>query len=106
MPSARRVADLHPWPAELLDPAVLPDPYRVVEGAMPFAVLLRDDDDRELLEPQRDVEPPEAVAVVVHRSTGRLAVADGADAPGTVAAADPGVGVDGELLAVDAEYAA
>src|SRR4051794_40134511 len=72
---------------------------------MSVAVLLCDQHDRELLEPQRDVEPPEAEVVGVRRPTGRLAVPDRPDAPRPVTAAEPGVRVDRELLAACAQAA-
>src|SRR3954447_2170263 len=95
------VVDLHPRPAELVHTTVAPDPDRVVERPVAGAVLLCDQHDGELLEPQRHVEPPEAETVVVHRSAGRLTLADRADAPRPVAAADPHVRRDLGVGAVD-----
>src|SRR4051812_8804524 len=98
MPGAGAVVDLHARPPELVDAPVPPHPHRVVQGAMPLAVLLRDQHDRELLEAQRHVEPPEAETLVVRRPSRGLGLADGTDAPRTVAAAEPGVRVDAHLV--------
>src|SRR5690606_1828747 len=97
------VADLDLGPAELLDPPVGPHPHGVVEGAVPVGLLLDDDDQREALEAQRYVEPPEPGRGVVRRPARRLGLADGADAPGAVAGADPAVGRDREVLALHAD---
>src|SRR5205085_1127645 len=72
---ARAVAKVDARPAELLDPAVGPHAGRVVERAEAVGPFLHDDDDREVVEAQRDVQPPETgVAGLVERG-GRLALA-------------------------------
>ena len=86
------VADLDPRPAELLDPAVLPDPGAVVEGAVAVRGLLDDD--------ARRRSPRTASArraTTCPRTPGRPAcpagrrLADRADAPRPVPGADPAV---------------
>src|SRR5690349_19226866 len=103
MARAGSVVDLHPRPAELVDPAIAPDPDGVVERAMTAAVLLRDQHDRERLEPQRHVEPPEAEVIAVRRPSRRLGLADRADTPRAIPAAEPRVRRDLRLGAVDDE---
>src|SRR3954447_134751 len=97
------LVDLPPRPAELVHPTVAPDPDRVIQRPMAGAVLLCDQHDGELLEPQRHVEPPETETVVVRRPAGGLALADRADAPRPVAAADPDVRRDVGVGAVDVQ---
>ena len=98
--------DVDQRPAELLDPAVLPDPGAVVERAVAVGALLDDQADGELLELHRDVEPPHALERRVGRRSRRLRLPHGADPPGAVPAAEPGGRVDGDLLAVDHDGAA
>ena len=102
---AAAIGDVDLWPAELLDPPVGPHPGGVVEGAEPVGQFLDDHDDRELLEGHRDVEPPEPVQGLIGVATGRLALADGPDAPRTVAGAEPGGRIDGDLLALEPDGA-
>src|SRR4051812_3869987 len=106
MPGPGPIVDLDARPAQLVDPAVLPDADRVAERAVPGAVLLRDDHDGEAVEPQRHVEPPEAEVGVVRGPSGWLGLADRADAPRAVPRPHPGVRRDRDLLAVDPQDAA
>ena len=48
---AGAVVDLHPRPAQLLDPSVGEHPTRVVETAVAVGALLQDDHQREVVEP-------------------------------------------------------
>ena len=99
---SRAVPDVVHRPAELFDPAVGPHPLGVVEGAVAVGPLLRHHDDLELLEAQRHVEPPEPPAPALVGGAARgVRIADRADPPRTVAAAEPGGGVDGERRAGD-----
>ena len=68
---ARAVLDVVHGPTELLDPAVGPHPLGVVERAVAVGPLLGHHDDRELLEAQRHVQPPEAAAAGRRRRCGR-----------------------------------
>ena len=56
---------------------------------------------REVVECHRHVQPPHALERGIGGPARRLGLADRADAPGPVAAADPGGRVDGDLFAVD-----
>ena len=100
---AGTVVDLDPRPAELLDAAVAPDPGAVVERAEPVGLLLDDQHDGEVVERDRHIQPPHALERRVGGPARRLGLADRPDAPGPVAAADPGRGIDSDLLAVDDE---
>ena len=64
----------------------------VVERAEAVRQLLGDHDDGEVVEPQRHVQPPEALERLVGVATGRLGLADRPDAPRPVTGADPAVG--------------
>src|SRR5690606_5393738 len=100
------VGDLDPRPAELLDPAVLPDPGAVVEGPEAVRVLLYDEHHGVVVEAHRHVEPPHALERRVRGRPRGWRLAGGTDPPGAVPGADPGVGRDRDLLAVDGECAA
>ena len=64
------VADVDLRPAELLDPAVLPDARAVVERAVAVGVLLDDQHDGVVVELHRHVEPPHALERRVGRRPG------------------------------------
>ncbi len=100
-PCPGTVVDLHPRPAQLFDPAVTPDPGAVVDCPEPAGLLLDDDDDGEVVERHRHIQPPHALERRVRRPARGLGGADGPDAPGPVPGADPGGRVDGDLFAVD-----
>ena len=76
MPGAAAVVDLDPRPAELLDAAVGEHPRRVVERAVAVGRFLDDDDEGEVVEAQRRVQPPEA-----RRAARRAARPGGAASP-------------------------
>ena len=96
-----RVVDLDPRPAQLLDAAVLPDPGAVVQRPEAAGLLLDDEDDREVVERHRHVQPPHALERRIRRPPSGFGFADGPDAPRPVARPDPYRRVDGDLLAVD-----
>src|SRR6478735_11539649 len=75
------VVDLHPGPTELLDAAVLPDAGAVVERPEAVLVLLDDEDDAEVVERHRYVEPPHPFERRIVGAAGRLGFADRPDAP-------------------------
>ena len=57
---SRAIVDLVAGVAERLDPSVGPDAQRVVERSEPVAILLCDEDQREVIEAQRNIDPVEA----------------------------------------------
>src|SRR5699024_11054558 len=101
---AGAVVDLHSRPAQLLDPAVGEHPTRVVETAMAVGALLQDDHQREVVEPQRDVRPPETLPRLLGEALLWIRRATGPDSPGTVAGAEPRSRVHREVLAVGAQH--
>ena len=80
-PCARTVVNLHPWPAQLFDPAVTPDPSAVVHGTEPAGILLNDHDNGKIIEGHRHVQPPHAFEGRVGGTPGRFGFADRPDTP-------------------------
>src|ERR1700733_4974877 len=98
---ARAVVDFHPRPAQLFDAAVAPNPGAIVERPEPVGLLLNDQHDGEVVECHRHVQPPHSPEWGGGGGPPRrLGFADRPDTPGPIAAADPGRGIDGNLLAV------
>ncbi len=102
VPRAGLVGDVHPWPAQLFDAAIGPDSGGVVEDAEAVGLLLDDHNDREVVEPQRDIEPMEAW-VLVGRFAGGFGLTNRANAPRSVTGPDPGGGIDRVVVAIDGE---
>src|SRR3954468_12416079 len=105
MAVAAAVVDLDAGPAKLLDPAVGPHPAGLVERAVTVRLLLEDHHEHEVVEPERHVEPPEAVERLVRRAAGWIGVTRGTDPPRPVARAHPRRSVDVALLPADAQPA-
>src|SRR3954451_9681500 len=73
---------------------------------MAGAVLLRDQHDRERLEPQRHVEPPEPEVIAVRRPSAGLTLTDRPDAPRSIAAADPLIVRHRDVRTIDVQHTA
>ena len=99
-PGSGRVVDGHAHPVELLDPTVGPAAGAVVETAVPVRVLLQDEEKLEVVERQRQVQPPHAPEYRV-RPAGRFGLAHRADAPRAVPGGDRRVVGDLHPLVVD-----
>src|SRR6516164_6738494 len=102
MAGARAVLDVELRPAQLLLAAVTPDPHGVVVDAIAVGLLLGQQDDGVVVEPQLAVHPPESLESRLRGPARRLRLPHRAQAPGPVTRPDPAGGVDGDLIAADA----
>src|SRR3954451_13068600 len=105
MAGARAVLDVELRPAQLLPVAITPDPHGVVGGAIAVVFLLGQQDDGVVIEPQLAVHPPESLGARLRGPAGRLRLPHRAQAPGPVTRPDPAGGLDGDLVAADAQDA-
>src|SRR5262245_1211535 len=105
MAGARAVLDVELRPAQLLPAAITPDPHGVVGDAEAICLLLGQQDDGVVVEPQLAVHPPESPEARLRGPARRLRLPNRAQAPGPVPRPDPAGGVDGDLVAADAQDA-
>src|SRR5262249_10065890 len=105
MAAARAIPEVDLRPAEPPPAAVPPDPHSGVVDAIAVRLLLGQQDDGEVVEPQLAVGPPEALEASLRGAARRLWLPHRAQAPRPVAGPDPPAGVNRDLLAIDAQGA-
>src|SRR5450756_997289 len=103
MAGAAAVPDVDLRPAQLLPAAVAPDPHGVAVDAVAVRPFLCKQDDGVVIESQLAVHPPESLEARFLGPARRLRLPHGAQAPGSVTRPDPASGVDGDLIAADAQ---